>query len=178
MCTASRIHGRQNTPPCNVSLGKQRFRIRTVDMFQKEGERYIAKTTIRKASKRDQRRGGEISHHGVTAAGGVDGGDDAGRAFQRRNKRTNPATMPSWMRAPPLPLWTDRAKRLLVLESEVLKLSKALLCVHAGREYRIFGIFGRAGGVVRSELSKRRKRAGKDTRTVPSKREFCPLESS
>lgn len=51
-----------------------------------------------------------------------------------RKRKTKPRTIPSWIRAPPLPLCTERAKRVLVLESDVLKLSNAPLCGRKGRE--------------------------------------------
>lgn len=47
----------------------------------------------------------------------------------KRKSATMPATMPSWMRALPLPLATLRANRVEVLPSEVLNWSNVLLCV-------------------------------------------------
>lgn len=45
-----------------------------------------------------------------------------------RKRKTKPRTMPSCKRALPLPLATERAKRVEVLPSEALNESKVLLC--------------------------------------------------
>lgn len=69
--------------------------------------------------------------------------------------------MPSWIRPGPLPLCTERANRVLVLASEVLKLSKVLLCEEDGED----------------QLGRPARSRDHGKLTVLSSNEFCPRES-
>lgn len=129
-------------------------------------------TGVRRTTNESERGRGEqgVSTDQTTARRSLTGAPPQGAlpplvaTLYRRKSATKPATMPSWILPAPLPVCTDRVNRDVVLDSDVLKLSNALLCA---RESRGCGVRGRRAWRERAEGEEEEERDGGQPRVPP-----------